>query len=86
MGCLLALEGRARLSTSSHARITRSHHAIALHEPEAVHSRRYRGPAAGRFAVVAHARLAARRYYATRWLDRDFLIYNQVFYSDVSMI
>src|SRR5262249_30028412 len=41
---------------------------IAPHEPEAVHPCRYRGPAAGRFAAVAHARLAARRYYATRWL------------------
>ena len=45
-----------------------SHHACAPHEPEAVHPCRYRGPAAGRFAAVAHARLAARRYYATRWL------------------
>jgi hypothetical protein len=42
---------------------------IAPHEPEALHPRRYRGPAGGgRFAAVAHARLAARRYYATRWL------------------
>jgi hypothetical protein len=41
---------------------------IALHEPEAVHPSRYRGPAGGRFAAVVHARLAARRYYATRWL------------------
>ena len=29
---------------------------IAQHEPEAVHPCRYRGPAAGRFAAVAHAR------------------------------
>src|SRR5262249_54450862 len=29
---------------------------------------RYRGPAAGRLAAVAHARLAARRYYATCWV------------------
>ena len=43
-------------------------HEIAPHEPEAVHPCRYRGPAAGRFAAVAHARLAARRYYAIRWL------------------
>ena len=41
---------------------------FAPHEPEAVHPCRYRGPAAGRLAAVAHARLAARRYYATRWL------------------
>src|SRR5215471_4430017 len=41
---------------------------IAPHEPEAVHPCRYRGLAAGRFAAVAHARLAARRYHATRWL------------------
>src|SRR5262249_1455370 len=41
---------------------------IAPHGPEEVHPCRYRGPAAGRFAAVAHARLAARRYYATRWL------------------
>jgi hypothetical protein len=49
--------------------IARSHHSrmIASHEPEAVHPCRYRGPAAGRFAAVAHARLAAQRYYATRW-------------------
>src|SRR6516225_5124282 len=43
-------------------------HEFAPHEPEAVHPCRYRGPAAGRLAAVAHARLAARRYYATRWL------------------
>ena len=45
-------------------------HEFAPHEPEAVHPSRYRGPAAGRFAAVAHARLAARRYYATCWLGR----------------
>ena len=43
-------------------------HEFAPHEPEAVHPCRYRGPAAGRLAAVAHARLAARRYYATRRL------------------
>jgi hypothetical protein len=43
-------------------------HEFAPHEPEAVHPCRYRRPAAGRLAAVAHARLAARRYYATRWL------------------
>ena len=43
-------------------------HEFAPHEPEAVHPCRYRGPAAGRLAAVAHARLAARRYYTTRWL------------------
>jgi len=41
---------------------------FARYEPEALHPCRYRGPAAGRLAAVAHARLAARRYYATRWL------------------
>jgi hypothetical protein len=42
---------------------------ILPHEPEAVlHPCRYRGPAAGRSIAVAHARLAARRYYATGWL------------------
>src|SRR5262249_44548254 len=42
---------------------------IAPHEPEAVfHSCCYRGPVAGRFTAVAHARLAARRYYAACWL------------------
>ena len=40
----------------------------SLYEPEAVHPCRYRGPAGGRFAAVAHARLAARRYHTTRWL------------------
>ena len=43
-------------------------HEFAPHEPEAVHPCRYLGPAAGRVATVAHARLATRRYYATRWL------------------
>ena len=38
------------------------------HEPEAVHPSRYCGPTAGRLAAVAHARLAARRYYSTCWL------------------
>jgi hypothetical protein len=41
------------------------------HEPEALHPRRYRGPAGGRFAAVAHVRLAAQRYYATRWLAEE---------------
>jgi hypothetical protein len=49
---------------------TRSHH-IAPHEPEAVHPCRYCGPAAGRFAAVAHARLAARCYYDARWIAED---------------
>jgi len=37
---------------------------VHAHEPEAVHPCRYRGPAAGRLAAVAHTRLAARRYYS----------------------
>jgi len=44
---------------------------IAPHEPEAVHPWNYRGPTAGRFAAVAHARLAARCYYDTRWIAED---------------
>jgi hypothetical protein len=44
---------------------------ITPHEPEAVHPCNYRGPAAGRFAAVAHARLAARCYYATCWLAEN---------------
>ena len=43
-------------------------HEFAPYEPEAVHPCRYRGPAAGRLAAVAHGRLAARRYYAARRL------------------
>jgi len=56
---------------------------IASHEPEAVHSSRYHRPAAGRFAAVAHARLAAQRYYATRWLDRppDVVRYSSLIFQ-----
>jgi hypothetical protein len=50
------------------AATTRSTRATSCMSLKQFHSCRYRGPAAGRFAAVAHARLAARRYYATRWL------------------
>jgi len=47
---------------------------IAPHDPEAVNPCRYRGPAAGRFAAVAHARLATRCHYATCGIGRHRIL------------